>query len=144
MATVEPRELLQPSFFVLEILISKDLKASLAVAQYQNHVIAANIVLDFNGARTYLHGATSNLHRNVMAQYALHWFLIKDAKQKGFKVFDFWGVAPENASVKHAWAGISRYKRGWGGREISMPGTYDAPVKRTWYCLYTLARKIRH
>ncbi|MDP2631542.1 MAG: peptidoglycan bridge formation glycyltransferase FemA/FemB family protein [Candidatus Uhrbacteria bacterium] len=128
---------------MLEAMASGEAKASLAAAFYEGRPIAMNIVMDFAGTRSYLHGATSNLHRNVMAQYALHWFLIEDAIAKGMSAFDFWGIAPIDADEKHSWAGITRYKLGFGGERLSMPGTFDLPTKHFVYSLYRMGKKLR-
>lgn len=128
---------------LLKTLKGGEVEARLAVAEFDGRVIAANIFIDFGGQRTYLYGATSNLHRNVMAQYALHWFAIKDAIQKGMHEFDFFGIAPEGASKKHPWFGITRYKLGYGGRTVSMPGTFEIPMKHIMYSLYRIAKKVR-
>ncbi len=128
---------------MLHNLKAGEAKASLAMAFYEDRPLAANIILDFQGTRTYLHGATSNLHRNTMPQYALHWFLIKDAKKQGLTAFDFWGIAPRHSDVSHAWTGISRYKKGFGGEIIESPGTFDLQQKHIWYWLYKLGRKAR-
>jgi len=128
---------------LLQHLEQGDVHAFLAAAFYEGRVVATNIMIDFAGTRTYLHGATSNLHRNVMAQYALHWFLMTDAKKKGMETFDFWGVAPEGAGPEHPWYGITRYKKGYGGEEVQMPGTFDLPSKHVWYSLYKTIRKMR-
>lgn len=128
---------------MLEVLRSGEVKASLAMAFYDKRPLVANIMIDFDDTRTYLHGASSNLHRNVMAPYALHWYLIQDAKKKGFKKFDFWGVAPEDAPDDHPWRGVTRYKAGYGGEVVSMPGTFDLPIKHMWYETYKIAKKVR-
>ena len=128
---------------MLHTMNGGECKAFLAMAFYDGRPLAANIMVDFAGQRTYVHGATSNLHRNVMAQYALHWFLIQDAKEKGMKSFDFYGVAPEGADERHSWYGITRYKMGFGGEVVEAPGTYELQVKHIWYGLYRLAKKVR-
>lgn len=117
-------------------------KAFMATASYKNRVISANMMIDFGQTRLYLHGATSNLHRNVMAQYGLHFFLMQDASSKGLTKFDFWGIAPQNAPSNHPWAGITRYKTGFGGDIIQMPGTYDFICKHAYYGLYKHGRRI--
>ncbi|MBU0646264.1 peptidoglycan bridge formation glycyltransferase FemA/FemB family protein [Patescibacteria group bacterium] len=127
---------------MLKELNSDDCRAFLAVAEYENQVIAANIMIDSFGTRTYLHGASSNEQRNVMAPYLLHWELIKDAKKKGLKAYDWWGIAPAGAK-NHPWAGVTRFKKGFGGRELSYPGTYDIVWHPVWYALYGIVRKLR-
>jgi len=128
---------------MLESLSGQEARARLIMAYFEGRPIAGNIVLDFHGVRSYLHGATSNLHRNVMAQYALHWYVILEAKRAGMQAFDFWGVAPEDAGPEHPWAGISRYKQGFGGRVLEMPGTFDLPMRHLWYSMYRMGKKVR-
>ena len=123
--------------------LNGDAKAYLAMAFYEDRPLAANIMIDFAGVRTYLHGASSNLHRNVMAPYVLHWYLIEDAVDKGMRWFDFWGIAPVGASKKHPWEGITRYKLGFSGEIVRHPGTFDLPVKHLWYSAYRGVRALR-
>ncbi len=128
---------------MLESLQAGEATAKLPLAYFEDRPITANIIVDFNGVRTYLHGATSNLHRDVMAQYALHVFLMTDAIAVGLKAFDFWGIAPADAPADHPWAGITRYKLGFGGLVYSMPGTIDLPLRHTWYGLYRMMKNLR-
>ena len=128
---------------MLSLLSSGDCHVFLASAYYEDHLVAANIMIDFNGTRTYLHGASGNRHRNVMAPFLLHWELIRDAKEKGLGMYDWWGVAPEGAADNHPWSGISRFKRGFGGEEVSYAGTFDYILRPFRYRLYSIARRIR-
>ncbi len=128
---------------MLEMLRGPECRAFIAMAFYEGRPLAANIMIDAFGVRTYLHGASSNLYRNVMAPYALHDFLIKDAKAQGLKAYDFWGIAPPEAGEDHPWAGISRFKTGFGGAIVRMPGTIDISKNFPMYNLYRLAKKIR-
>jgi peptidoglycan pentaglycine glycine transferase (the first glycine) len=118
-------------------------KASLAVARYGGKVIAANIIMDFAGTRTYLHGASSDEHRNVMAPYLLHMKLIEEACALGLKAYDWWGVAPADAPPSHSWTGITRFKLGFGGERVEYPGTFDLVTDPFKYGLYRFLRKLR-
>jgi lipid II:glycine glycyltransferase (peptidoglycan interpeptide bridge formation enzyme) len=89
---------------------------------------------------TYLHGASSNDARNLMAPYALHWAIIRHAKDKGCSRYDLWGISDD---PKSGWAGITRFKRGWGGKEVCAPGTFDLPISNFWYNVYRLARRMK-
>ncbi len=55
----------------------------LYMAEYENKIIAANIVIHYGNTATYLHGASDNEYRNVMAPYLLQWQAILDAKKAG-------------------------------------------------------------
>jgi lipid II:glycine glycyltransferase (peptidoglycan interpeptide bridge formation enzyme) len=117
--------------------------AFLAVAKHEDDILAANIMIDFGDTRTYLHGASSNVKRNLMAPYLLHWELMKDAQSKGITFYDWWGVAPIDAPANHPWAGISRFKRGFGGEDVSYSDAVDVVLKRGRYTLYQVLRKLR-
>ncbi len=128
---------------MLEQFRDGEVRAFLVIARYDDRPIAANLMIDFNGQRTYLHGASSNLHRNVMAPYLLHKFLIEDAIAKGMTSYDFWGVAPVGSPQSHPWAGVTRFKLGFGGEIVSTPGTIDVPTNIFIYSLYRLAKLFR-
>ncbi len=114
-----------------------------AEAMFAGEAIATAIAIDFEGTRTYLHGASGDRHRNVMAPFFLHWALMKDAKAKGLKAYDWWGIAPVDAPADHSWSGITRFKLGFDGTRVSVPGTFDVPVSSIGYQVYRLGRMIR-
>ncbi|MBI2624025.1 peptidoglycan bridge formation glycyltransferase FemA/FemB family protein [Candidatus Parcubacteria bacterium] len=41
------------------------------------------------------------------------------------------------------WAGFTQFKQGFGGRVVEYVGTWDLPLRSTWYRLYQLARYAR-
>jgi peptidoglycan pentaglycine glycine transferase (the first glycine) len=127
---------------MLKVLTGGECKAFLAFADFEGKALAANLMIDSFGTRTYLHGASSSENRNIMAPYALHWHLIKDAASKGMSAYDFWGIAPVGAAEDHPWTGITRFKLGFGADVVEMPGTFDVPVSKVWYNIYKLARKV--
>jgi lipid II:glycine glycyltransferase (peptidoglycan interpeptide bridge formation enzyme) len=128
---------------MLKVLKGGECRAYLAFADFEGKALAANLMIDSFGTRTYLHGASSSENRNVMAPYALHWHLIKDAAEKGMQIYDFWGIAPVGAGDDHPWAGITRFKLGFGAEVVEMPGTFDLPLKGLWYRAYRFARKLK-
>lgn len=128
---------------MLETLSSDACRAFLAVARYEGKAIAANVMIDFGGTRTYLHGASANAHREVMAPYLLHWALLSEAKHVGLHWYDWWGVAPEGAAETHPWNGITRFKLGFGGERVDYAGTFDLVTRPTAYRLYQFARGLR-
>lgn len=127
---------------MVELLKDGACRAFLATAFHSDKILAANIMVDFGDTRTYLHGASSNEHRSLMAPYVLHWELLRDAKERGLAFYDWWGVAPVNALEDHPWSGISRFKRGFPGVEYVSPGTHDLILKPFAYDLYQLGRSL--
>lgn len=106
-------------------------------ARYQGKNIAAGLFSFFGDKVTYLHGASDNEFRNLMAPYLLQWEIIKMARSAGYKYYDFYGIDEKK------WPGVTRFKLGFGGREVSYQGTFDVVFKPGAYRLYRLARKIR-
>jgi len=109
----------------------------LFLAKYKGKVIAANIVSFFGDSATYMHGASSNEDRNVMAPYLLQWQAIKLACELGIKYYDFYGIDEKK------WPGVTRFKKGFGGREKKYPGTFDLIFDKGWYNIYKMVRKVR-
>lgn len=114
--------------------------ATLFMAELEGTPIAAALAYDSADTRTYAHAALDDTHRKLSAGIPLLVTLIADAKEKGLKHVDLWGVAPAD-QPDHKWAGFTAFKKSFGGREIAYPGTWDLPVRKLRYGAYQLARK---
>ncbi len=112
---------------------------NLWVAKYEDKILAANIVVSFGDTVTYLHGASANEHRNLMAPHLLQWEQIKWAKENNFKIYDFWGISDSDSR----WAGFTRFKKGFGGYEKNLPGTFDLVYNQRAYKIYNFIKKFR-
>ena len=111
--------------------------AELFVAEFKEKIIAANIVIFFGKQAIYLHGASDYKYRNLMATHLLQWHQSLEAKKQGCTEYDFWGIDEKK------WPGVTRFKKGFGGKEIIYPGAYDLVFQPIWYKIYQLARKFR-
>ena len=116
--------------------------ATLYLVKQAGQVIAAGLVFDDKDTRYNLQGAQSEQGRKLHATGILTIELIQDARKKGLKTFDFWGIAPENAPDDHPWAGFTNFKKTFHGYEYDHAGTYDIIVDRSKYKIYQLLRKI--
>jgi len=114
----------------------------LVKAEYQGKIIAINLMIYFGDLATYNHGASASEFRNVMAPHLLQWEAIRQAKKEGYKYYDFRGIAPTDDS-QHKWAGITRFKKSFGGQTIHYLGAYDLVIKSILYQLYLLGKKVR-
>lgn len=108
----------------------------------KEQIVAAGLVFDDKTTRYNLQGAQSEEGRKLHATGILTIQLIKDAKAKGLKKFDFWGIAPEGASPNHPWAGFTNFKKTFSGYEVDHAGTYDIVLSRPRYRLYKAMRKL--
>lgn len=112
--------------------------------------IAAGGFVGFGDTYTYLYGALDYDYRQLMAPYLLQWSAIKQAKELGYKYYDFFGVAPRVNiegeylyDEKHPYAGITKFKLGFNAKPRSAPGTLDLIIDGKKYKLYKLLRRLR-
>lgn len=101
------------------------LDTDLFIASYEGCDLAAAIIVYFGDEAIYHHGAS--VPSKVPASYLLQWEAIRQAKKRGKKVYNFWGVAPENKK-NHPWRGITLFKKGFGGREINYIHAQDFAI----------------
>ncbi len=134
-----------PSSYYKKMLemLTGECSAFLVFAEAEGQVLAANIMIDFLDTRTYLHGASRGIMRNLKAADVLQFTLINEACLSGKKYYDFWGIAPPEAGEDHPWFGITRFKSGFGGHVIQMPGTCDLPTNPLVYGAYRLSKMLR-
>jgi lipid II:glycine glycyltransferase (peptidoglycan interpeptide bridge formation enzyme) len=151
---------------MLETIPRDSLK--LYVAEYQNKIIAANLVVFYGNTCTYLHGASDDSYKNVMAPQLLQWKQIQDAKAAGCGKYDLGGIKNQphpspllskererQASFSfirrrikdevNSWEGITRFKTGFSpnARPIEFPGSYDIIIAPGRYRLYRIIQKIK-
>jgi lipid II:glycine glycyltransferase (peptidoglycan interpeptide bridge formation enzyme) len=105
-------------------------------------ILAAAIIGFCDHRATYLFGGSSNERRNLMAPYLLHWQIIREAKARGFSEYDFFGIAPCD-NPNHPWAGVTRFKKQFGGQEVHLAGSWDLVFRPAEYQLFKIAEKIR-
>lgn len=114
---------------------------------YLNSVAVATAVFaKFGNTFTYLYGASDYAHRDLMAPYLLQWEGIKIGKSSGCRWYDFFGVAPVtdgNYDLQHQYAGVTRFKLGFGGTPFQAPGTFDVVINSGKYKLYNILRQLR-
>lgn len=112
---------------------------------HNNQWLAAGLFIGFGDTFTYVHGGSSNEHRELMAPYLMQWSAIKLAKTNGYRYYDFGGINPEETSdpdFRTKWTGITRFKKGFGGFVHSCSGTYDLPINNLGYKLYQILKKL--
>jgi len=122
----------------------------LYAAAYEDQIIAANLVIFFGDVCIYLHGASDDNYRNVMAPYLLQWRQIQDAKAAGCKKYDFGGVSTNDQPEKKKkiivkWSGITRFKTGFSPntKPVEFPGSYDIIINPARYWAYRVIQKTK-
>ncbi len=124
-------------------VFSHEGKEMLFTAAYRDDVIAAAIITMYGNQAIYHHGASQTT--NVPASYLIQWEAIREAKKRGLKLYNFWGIAHEN-KPNHPWRGITLFKKGFGGRSIAYIHAHDLPIS-PWYmvtkCIESTRRIMR-
>lgn len=130
---------------LLEIL-SKSGYARVYTAYFKNKgkkTALASAIIVYSGKKAiYMFGSSSDEYKNMMAPYKLHWEIIKEAKRAGFETYDFFGIAPDG-DQNHPWAGVTRFKKQFGGNQIDILGSYDYIFNSLKFKLFKIAEKIR-
>ncbi|MBI2028988.1 peptidoglycan bridge formation glycyltransferase FemA/FemB family protein [Candidatus Gottesmanbacteria bacterium] len=88
----------------------------------------AGILLLFCESKVYYWLASSTKEGNILrAPSLLVWEALKLSKKKGYKVFDFEGVFDDRfPKSTNSWKGFSKFKQGFGGKEISYLGSFKS------------------
>ncbi len=98
--------------------------AKLYFARYKGMLLSTAVVVFYGGKATYLYGASAPFMRSAMAPYAMHWRIMLDARARGCRVYDFYGIAPEG-QPQHAYCRFTPFKLRFGGRRAVTCGARD-------------------
>jgi len=121
-----------------ENLLKSENEIKMYLAYFNGQVIAGGLFSFFSDRVTYLHGASDNSFRNLMAPYLLQWTVIKEAKKNNnYRYYDFYGIDEKK------WPGVTRFKIGFGGFSVKYPGTYDLILRKRIYSLYNFLRRLK-
>lgn len=128
-------------------------------AYLENEPIASNILIHFGDTMTYLHGASSDKSRNVMAPYLLQWYGFLLTKKLGAEFYDFGGVSPEKKEgegnaitcyhnycweAAHKWTGITRFKVGFGGFGKKYPEASEIVFNIFLYNVFNFVKFVKN
>lgn len=130
------------SMFVNEPLTTKTMASRLVLVEKNGEPLAASLIVISNKQATYLHGASSREHRELMAPYLLHAGTLRELIDSGCQTYDFWGIEPVQGD-KPSWSGFTRFKLGFGGQRYESLGARDYPNNKPMYYLYRLAKSLR-
>ncbi|MFA9262481.1 MAG: lipid II:glycine glycyltransferase FemX [Undibacterium sp.] len=118
---------------------------TIALAEHEGQVIAASLLVFFNGTASYLHGGSADTKRELMAPFLLHLKAMEEAKRRGCARYDFGGVRIRSKQGDEtSWDGITRFKQGFdsNAETLLFPGTYDIILSPFRYSLYRQFRQL--
>lgn len=114
---------------------TKDKQAVLFLAHFQSEIIAAALVIFWQGCSYYHQGASSLKYPKLQAPYLLQWEAILESKKRGNTLHNFWGIA-ESADPRHPWAGVTLFKQGFGGTDYTILHSQDLPLSPLYWPIF--------
>ena len=130
-----------PKRYYSEIFsLDGDCRSEVFIAELNCMIIALAVIVFWGKTATYLYAASDKNHSRFNAPSLVLWKAITEAKKRGCAIFDFWGISYQ----KKKWAGITAFKKSFGGHEKNYIGSGDFPYSRKWYLLYRLAKKFEN
>lgn len=102
------------------------------LGMYEGKAIAAAVIMYHGEQAAYHHGASLAEYNKIPASYLIQWEAIKEAKARGMNTYNFWGVVED--APKHPWAGLSFFKKGFGGEGRHIIHCQDLPLtSKYWF-----------
>ncbi len=109
--------------------------AHLLAATYKGEIITTWILFEWRNFLYYPYGASTEEHKNVMANNLMMWEAIKFGKKLGLTTFDLWG--------REEGKGFTKFKEGYNPKVIEFLGTWDLVINKPMYAFYKIGEKIR-
>jgi peptidoglycan pentaglycine glycine transferase (the first glycine) len=109
-----------------------DDQAAIFIVRKKRKILAAAIIIFYGEIAYYHHSGSVGEYKNIPYSYFLQWKIIQEAKRRGMKYYNLWGVAP-TSDTKHRFAGVTVFKKGFGGEQINWLHAKDLPLKKYYW-----------
>ena len=104
---------------------------TLHLAEYDEHLAAATILIRVGDRAWYSYGASTTADRDVRPSNALQWHMITRAHEAGCRVYDLRGISATLDPKNHL-IGLVRFKVGSGGYAQEYVGEWDFALRPMW------------
>ncbi|MGE5041373.1 MAG: lipid II:glycine glycyltransferase FemX [Candidatus Levyibacteriota bacterium] len=121
-------------------VFAKEGKAILYSSFMDRKLLAQAFIIFYGNEAVYHYGASTEDGRKFPGAYLIQWHAILEAKKRGIKTYNFWGVANDPG---HRFASLSLFKRGFGGEDFAYLHAHDLVLKPLPYTLNFLIETIR-
>ncbi len=115
--------------------LHKEKIAHLLTATYQGEIITTWVLFVWKDFLYYPYGASTEAHKNVMANNLMMWEAIKFGKKMGLNTFDLWG--------REEGKGFTKFKEGYNPKVVEFLGTWDFVTSPKIYKIYRIAESAR-
>lgn len=120
-------------------VFSLDNNVFLSLGYYKKRLVAGALVVLYSGKAFYHHGASEALSSTISVPQIVQWVAIKEAKRRGATTYDFWSIAPDD-NPSHKWAGLTFFKKSFGGYAINYPNAKDLPMSKRYWLTYVFEK----
>ncbi len=127
--------------------------ARLLLAERDSATLAAFLIFAWAGAGLYLYGGSTEEGLKSGANHALQWHALQWARERGCRLYDFWGVPDqfghaaatidiaertrlEEEAKRDPLYGVFRFKKGFGGQVVRFLPAYDRVYLPPLYTLW--------
>lgn len=127
------------------LVFSQQNAAFLIHAYHDDQLLATAFIICFNGEAVYHYGISTDANAKLPGAAAAQWAAILESKRRGLQRYNFWGIAPEDLK-QHRFAGVSLFKRGFGGEEVAYLPAHDVPLTPLYWISWVfeqVRRKLR-
>ena len=100
------------------------------------------LVLSWGEEVDYFEAASTAEARKEPGAYGVVWKVMRDAKKAGRTRINLWGIAYSD-DPNHRYAGVTTFKRGFGGRDVVYTHAHDLVIKPVRYSFNFLIETIR-
>jgi len=113
-------------------------------ALYQGEVLSIGMFIFYGDTAVYHYSGSSSKHPKIPAAYAMLWQAIREAKKRGCRIFDLWGIAPTD-NPRHRFSGVTLFKKGFGGSRVDYLHAQDLPLSRLYWLsfIFETARRLK-
>lgn len=113
----------------------RDGQAALCICKKGDIPLAAALIIFYAGTAYYHHSGSTLRFPSIPASYYLQWKIIQEVKARGCNFYNFWGIAPTD-NPKHRFAGVTIFKKGFGGQRIDWLHAQDLPISWKYWLTY--------
>lgn len=108
--------------------------------KYKGEVVAGAMIVLWQGVAYYHQAASLGKFAKFSIPYLLQWTAIKEAKNRGCVIYDFWGFTDPGKFPKHPWAGPTLFKMGFGGGKTEYIKTQDFVIAKKYWLNYIIEK----
>lgn len=123
-------------------IFAKDDQVILYTVWLGSKKLAQALIIFYGKEAAYHYGASTLLGRKYPGAYLIQWEAFKEAKKRGMRRYNLWGVSPE-ADLNHRFYGVSVFKRGFGGEDVEYSHARDLIINPIAYKLNWAIETIR-